>query len=115
MQKHTISNFQLTQVQAKSKRKCLHLSGFMDPTFPLQLATHLGHELHQLCNMEHDTNMKRAEFIDASVKIRQTFSFAYPTEILQAVQTHAGHWYGSMLWDFGGEKFGQILGLGPPV
>ena len=92
----------------------------MDPVYPapLQLcgrdlpwveyATHIGHELHQMCNMEYDANIKRAQFIENSVKIQESFGFAQPHEVLQAIQTYAGHWYGSMLWDLFGEKAGQI-------
>ena len=58
--------------------------------------------------MEFDANMKRGQFIDNSVKIQETFSFANPPELLQAVQTYAGHWYGAMLWDLYGEKCGQL-------
>ena len=58
--------------------------------------------------MEYDASVKRAQFIESSVQIQETFAFAQPTEILQAVQTYAGHWYGSMLWDLYGEKAGQI-------
>ena len=104
----------------KSKTKCLYFCGHMDTEYPsplqlcgrdlpwVQHATHLGHELHQLCNMEFDANVKRAQFIDESVKIQETFGFAQPNEILEAIQTYAGHWYGSMLWDLFGEKAGQL-------
>ena len=96
------------------------MCGHMDPVYPSPLklcdrdlpwvthATHLGHEIHQLCNMELDANIKRAQFIETAVQIQEKFSFANPAEIIQAVQTHAGHWYGSMLWDLTGEKVGQI-------
>ena len=72
-------------------------------------ATHLGHELHQLCNMEYDAGIKRAQFIRTAVEISETFGFARPQEILQAVQTYTGHWYGSMLWDLYGDKSEQIF------
>ena len=97
------------------------MCGYMDPAYPAPLklcgrdlpwvvhATHLGHELHQLCNMEFDANMKRGQFIDNSVKIQETFSFANPPELLQAVQTYAGHWYWAMLWNLYGEKAGQLF------
>ena len=71
-------------------------------------ATHLGHELHQLYIMEFDAKMKRGQFIFNSLKIQETFSFANPPVLLQAVQTYAGHWYGAMLWDLYGEKDGQF-------
>ena len=58
--------------------------------------------------MEFDVNMKRAQFIENSVQIRETFNFANPEEILSAVQVYAGHWYGAMLWELYGEKGGQV-------
>ena len=58
--------------------------------------------------MEYDANIKRAQFIEASVQIGETFGFARPVEVLQAIQTYAGHWYGSMHWDLFGEKAGQL-------
>ena len=112
--------FSTDPVPSKSKTKCLFMCGYMDPEYPLPLqlcgqnlpwvqhATHLGHELHQMCNMDMDANIKRAEFIEESVQIRETFNFARPEEILRSVQTYAGHWYGSMLWDLYGEKVGQL-------
>ena len=96
------------------------MCGHMDPVYPAPLklgdddlpwvvhATHLGHELHQMCNMEYDAHVKRAQFIETSVQIQETFAFAKPVEILKAVHTYAGHWYGSMLWDLFGEKADQI-------
>ena len=96
------------------------MCGYMDPVYPNPLklcgqdlpwvlhGTHLGHELHQLCNMDMDASMKRAEFIETSVQIRETFEFARPEEVLRAVHVYAGHYYGSMLWDLFGEKAGQL-------
>ena len=92
----------------------------MDPEYPapvqlcgldlpwVQHATHLGHELHQMCDMEFDANTKRAQFIQSSVRIQEAFRFAHPKEILHAIQIYACHWYGAMLWDLYGEKVGQI-------
>ena len=100
----------------KSKSKCLYMCGHMNAKYPapLQLygkplpwvvsATHLGHEIHQLCNMEQDANLKRIKFIDNSTHIRETFSFADPTNILQAVQLYSGDAYGSMLLNLYGER-----------
>ena len=96
------------------------MCGYDDPVYPLPLklagqslpwvqhGTHLGHELHQLGNMDMDISMKRAEFIETSVQIRETFGFARPEEILRAVHVYGGHWYGAMLWDLYGEKAGQL-------
>ena len=52
--------------------------------------------------------VKRAMFIDTSTDIRETFSFAHPDQILSAVNLYAGHFYGGMLWDFGGNRFSQL-------
>ena len=105
---------------ALSKSKCLYFCGHMEPVYPVPLklgdhelpwvvhANHLGHELHQMCNMEFDVNIKRAQFIDTAVQIQNTFSFAQPSEVLVAVQVYAGHWYGSMLWDLYGDKADQL-------
>ena len=112
--------FSTDPTPAKSKTKCLYMCGYLEPVYPapLQLcgsdlpwvehATHLGHELHQLCSMEYDANIKKAQFIEAAVQIEEALGFANPPEILQAVQSYAGHWYGSMLWDLTSEKVFQI-------
>ena len=105
----------------KSKSKCLYMVGTMrNVTFPVNLklnnedlpwvetASHLGHELHQMCDMEYDCKVKRAMFIDNSTDIRETFSFAHPDQILSAVNLYAGHFYGGMLWDFSGNRFNQL-------
>ena len=81
----------------KSKTKCVYMCGVSNPRYPAPVklygrdlpyvitATHLGHELHQDVTMEYDANVKRISFIDKSTKIRETFHFADPTNILQAV------------------------------
>ena len=107
---------------AKSKTKCLYMCGpkVQNPVYPapLQLygvdlpwvthATHLGHELHQDCTMDMDTRMKRANYIQNSVDIRNMFSFALPTQVLNAISVYSAHFYGSMLWDLYGEMAGQV-------
>ena len=77
--------FSTDPLPSKSKTKCLYLCGHMDPVFPspmqlcgrdlpwVQHATHLGHELHQMCDMEFVTNVKMAQFIESSVKIQGSF------------------------------------------
>ena len=87
--------------------KCVKLYG-LDLPF-VKTATHLGHELHQLVNMEYDANVKRISFIDKSTSIRETFTFADPTNILKAVQVYAGDAYGAMLWDLYGVKAKQYF------
>ena len=111
---------------SKSKTKCFYMCGQPDTEYPMALklcgqelpwvkhATHLGHELHQTCSMEFDANMKRGEFIENSVQIRETFYFANPEEKLSAIQVYASHWYGAMLWDLYcmGKGLGSCAGHG---
>ena len=59
--------------------------------------------------MEFDANVKRIRFIDRSTKIRETFHFADPVNILQAVQVYASDAYGAMLWELNGEKAKQYF------
>ena len=112
--------FSTDPVPAKSKTKCLYMCGRLSNfSYPAKLllngrplpwvetATHLGHELHQNCNMDYDAKVKRAKFIDTSVDIRTMFSFAEPVQVLQAVRIYACHHYGSMLWDLNSENSGQ--------
>ena len=72
-------------------------------------ASHLGHEIHQLVDMEYDANLKRIRFIDQSTSIREAFSFADPTNMLQAVKVNAGDAYGAMLWDLYGVRANQYF------
>jgi hypothetical protein len=106
----------------KSKTKCIYVCGNMtsrDYPEPLSLngrqlpfvteASHLGHELTQAGTMEHDAKIKRADFIDKSVAIRETFAFAEPMQQIQAVEKYCGDHYGAMLWLFDGEAAGQYF------
>ena len=100
----------------KSKTKCLYMCGSLRARYPARVQlygrplpfvptpSHLGHELHQLVNMDFDANAKRITFIDKSTRIRETFSFADPSNVLQAVQVYAADAYGAMLWDLYGEN-----------
>ena len=108
----------------KSKSKCVYMCGkkgnVVSDQAPVNLvlngknlpwvssATHLGHEIHQACNMDQDVKIKRAIFIERSVEIRETFSFALPEQVLSAVQIYALHLYGGMLWDFDSAKTGEF-------
>ena len=106
----------------KSKSKCLFIvgrrRGLASPA-PLMLgdhqlpwvenAAHLGHELHISGNMDHDAVVKRAMFIEKSVEVRNMFEWAAPAEVLAALKIYCGDFYGSMLWDLGGDKASQIF------
>ena len=59
--------------------------------------------------MEFDAKVKRARFIDDAAKIQETFGFANPPEILKAVQTYAGHWYGAMLSNLFGDGANKVF------
>lgn len=59
--------------------------------------------------MEHDAHVKRAIFIDKSVEIRESLSFASPVEILSAIKVYCCSFYGSMLWDLGGDGASQVF------
>ena len=106
---------------AKSKSKCIFVTGLrknLEKPAPLVLndkelpwvasATHLGHELHESGTLEHDTRVKRAEFISKITELRETFSFASPVEVLRAVKVFAGDFYGANLWHLGGEMADQV-------
>ena len=108
----------------KSKSKCIFMSGKEGSAVPenvptnLQLdgkdlpwvatASHLGHEMHQSCSMDHDVKVKRAIFIGSSVDIREKFGFAKPEQILKAVRIYSLYLYGGMLWDFTSERTSQF-------
>ena len=49
--------------------------------------------------MNFDVRVKRAQFINNCVELRDVFSFAEPQQVLTAVNKYLGHHYGSMLWD----------------
>ena len=71
-------------------------------------ANHLGHELHQDCSMEHDARSKRMAFITESTDIRETFAWAHPMQILEAIRVYTTSFYGSMLYDLYGEEASKI-------
>ena len=106
----------------KSKSKCIFMVGkarHLTKPVPLMLcgkdlpwvdtATHLGHELHSSGTMEHDSNVARARFIDQTVEVRQSFSFASPAEVVRALQVYCTSFYGSMLWDLQSDGAKQLF------
>ena len=107
---------------SKSKSKCIFMTGtrlrhvkkpahlkLYGVDLPwVESATHLGHELHQDCNMNYDSKCKRARFIDNSTAVREMFKFATPGQVLHAVQVFCCDMYGSMLWDLFGDQAGQF-------
>ena len=59
--------------------------------------------------MEYDAGIKKAIFVNQSVKIRETFGFANPIDIVSALKVYCSSFYGCMLWDLRGEKAGQVF------
>ena len=105
----------------KSKSKCIFMSGHMKKAQPVNLqlygvdlpwiktATHLGHELSSECNMEEDMRCKRGAFISKSAEVRESFDFAQPNQILQAVRTYCFDMYGAMTWSLYSDKAKQVF------
>ena len=106
----------------KSKTKAIYVTGprggGLAKPVPLQLcgrslpwvarAEHLGHALSEDGTMRRDAVEKRAQFINCSVKIRESFSFAHPDEQLQAAEKYCTSVYGSNLYDFNSKEFNMI-------
>ena len=97
--------------KAKTREKPvnLELDGKLLPW--VESAVHLGHVLHQDGTMEKDIKIKRAAYIDETVQIRESFSFASPAEVLKAVKLYAGSNYGCMLWDLGSDMATQYYNV----
>ena len=72
-------------------------------------ADNLGHTLHQLGTMDQDCKIKRAKFINKSVEIREQLAFAYPEQVMKAVQVFCCDAYGSMLWQLNSESAKQYF------
>ena len=64
-----------------------------DPKKSKTSAVHLDHELHQLGTMEHDAKVRRTILIENSTNIKDMFGFAHHTQVLQAVNVYAAHFY----------------------
>ena len=52
--------------------------------------------------------MKRARFIQSSVETRELFKWAAPAEVIKATKIYCASFYGSNLWDLGGDKAKQV-------
>jgi hypothetical protein len=73
----------------------------------VESALHLGHILHESDSLNQDVRVKRANFIEESTKVRETFGFASPTEVLKAVKVYVGSHYGSNLWQLDSDMANQ--------
>ena len=106
---------------AKSKSKCMFMQGSKKLPRPASLklygwslpwvrtANHLGHELSEDCNMVQDMLCKRADFIQKSTEVRETFGFAQPNQIIQCVITYCSSMYGAMTWPLFSDKAKQVF------
>jgi hypothetical protein len=115
--------FSTSDDPAKSKSKALYVvgprGGALPRPVPLQLcgrplpwverAEHLGHALHQDGMMRQDCREKRAIFIDSSVKIRESFAFAHPAEVITATEKYCTAAYGSSIWDQTSKEFDMMV------
>ena len=106
----------------KSKTKVIYMNGNMENTMypaPLKLngkdlpyvktATHLGHELSQACNLEFDMKVRRAQYIDRTTDIRDSFEFAHPEQKLKAINVYCGDNYGTMIWPLDSDSAGKYF------
>lgn len=116
-------NFSTNPDPVKSKSKAMYVTGLkgsvLQKPMPLQLcgqalpwvaqAEHLGHALCEDGMMAQDAREKRAQFIDCSAKIRETFSFAHPLEQIAAVEKYCTSVYGSNLYDLTSKEANMIF------
>ena len=58
--------------------------------------------------MDHDSVVKKDQFIDISVAIRSIFDWAAPADVVKTLKIYCSALYGSMLWDLGGEKASEV-------
>ena len=62
-------------------------------------AVHLGIALTEEGDLLQDCKEKRAQFIDKSAQIRETFGFAHAMEKVTATEKYCTNIHGSVLWD----------------
>ena len=114
--------FSTDPLPTKSKTKCIYMVGNkrnLAKPAPLTLcgrelpfvkqADHLGNTLTEEGNMEHDVEIKRAKFINSAVEVEEVFKAAAPSEVVKALKVYSSSFYGSNLWDLGGEKARQVF------
>ena len=114
--------FSTDPLQLKSKTKCIYMVGNkrnLSKPAPLTLcgrelpyvkqADHLGNMLTEEGNMDHDAEIKRAKFINSAVEIGEVFKAAAPSEVVKAMKVYSSSFYGSNLWDLGGDKAGKVF------
>ena len=101
--------FSTNEDPKKSKTKVIHVVGPRGSALPkpahlvlcgrplpwVERADHLGHALHEDGTMSQDCKEKRAQFIDSSVKIQESFGFAHPHEQIVAIEKYCTAVYGT--------------------
>ena len=65
----------------------------------VKTGVHLGHTLAQDGSMNQDAKIRRAQYIDRTTDIRDTFHFAEPVQKLAAVDKYCGDHYGVVLYN----------------
>ena len=75
----------------------------------VKTATHLGHELSQACDMEYDMKIRRAQYIDRTTDVRETFEFAEAAQKLKAINVYCGDNYGTMIWPLDSDSAGKYF------
>ena len=96
----------------KSKSKAIYMCGksnnvvypdrlqLYDHVLPwVKQADHLGHVLSQNCNMETNARVMKAKYIEKTLEISETFSFARPQQVLRVLDIFTSDCYGLMLHD----------------
>ena len=62
----------------------------------VETCENLGHTLSTDGTMRQDIKEKRAQFINSAVNIRETFSYAFPEQIVKVVDKYACSFYSSI-------------------
>ena len=75
----------------------------------VQKADHLGHVLSQHCNMDTNARILKAKYIEKTIEIRETFSFAHPEQVLRALDIFSSDCYGLMLHDLASQATESIF------
>ena len=107
-------DFSVDPNPTKSKSKAIYMCGTdRNVVYPdmlqlygqalpwVQRADHLGHVLSQMCNMENNAKVMRAKYIEKTLEIRESFSFAAPHQVIRALEIFSTDCYGIMLHDLG--------------
>ena len=66
------------------------------------IAKHLGHFLTSNCSSDHDTVVKKCQFISKCHNLLHEFHFAHPDTKLKLIQIYCCSMYSSPLWDLHG-------------